>query len=251
MSKVFEFRRGSVLVLSLILMAILLSVAIAVATVSMRDTTSVVTTDKSNQAFQVAGSGAELVMKQIYKSTPERVNLSAIASSLGGDAMCSSGVITKSSVAGGSLRISFYDKDDSLLSCGDANWRAKLVGIKSEGTASGTTRLIETAVAAPADYAWIDIDNGTFSGAGTNHYVRYNSGSHSPDEQCRANGYERHAGACKTRTAHDVPAANVYDVEGNVQFYKRADERSHITCHFWNGNYYFDNDSHSQILCLK
>ena len=62
MFKIFKPKKGSVLVFSLIVLSILLSAAVAVATVSVSNRKSTLSTDKSNQSFQVANSGVELVL---------------------------------------------------------------------------------------------------------------------------------------------------------------------------------------------
>ena len=117
---------------SLIVLSILLSAAVAVATVSVANRRSTLSTAKSNQSFQVADSGVELVLQQIYKPVPTHANLNVLATALGGGATCSGGSIVKTGVSGGDIRVSFYDKNDGLVSCTDSSWRSKVVGIKSE-----------------------------------------------------------------------------------------------------------------------
>lgn len=134
------------LVFSLIVLSILFASAVAVATVAVSDRRLIMSTDKSNQSFQVANSGIEMVLRQIYKSVPTHANLNDLATALGGGAACSGGSIQKTGVAGGDVKVSFYDEDDNLIGCADTSWRSKLVGVKSEGTVAGTTRLLEMAV---------------------------------------------------------------------------------------------------------
>ncbi len=71
-----------------------------------------------------------------------------MATGMGGGASCSGGTISKNNVVGGAIKVSFYDNDGNLLSCSASDWRDNVVRIKSEGSAFGTTRVVETAVAA-------------------------------------------------------------------------------------------------------
>ncbi len=141
-------QKGSVLVFSLIVLSIILSAAITVVTVSITNQRSASSTGKSVQSFQVADSGIELALQKIYKNN--YATLSAMATGMGGGASCSGGTISKNNVVGGSIKVSFYDNDGNLVTCAATDWRDKVVRIKSEGSAFGTTRVVETAVAAAA-----------------------------------------------------------------------------------------------------
>ncbi len=236
------------LVFSLIVLSILLSAAVAVAIVTVSNRKSVMSTDKSNQSFQVANSGIEIVLRQIYKSVPTHATLNGLATAMGGGAACSGGSIQKTGVAGGDVKVSFYDKDDNLISCADTNWRGKVVGVKSEGTASGTTRLVETAVAAAGDYGWVQIDPGVYQGVAWLHYVNYAAGNHSAEQQCVNAGYLHYSGACQTATTLE---SSTYVVSGTLVGGLRSDGSSWISCQYWHGDFYFDNAATSKILCIK
>lgn len=249
MSNIFKPKRGSVLVFSLIALSILLSAAVAVATVSVANRRSAFSTAKSNQSFQVADSGAELVLQQIYRTVPPHANINALAVALGGGAACSGGSIAKSGVAGGDIKVSFYDKDDSLIGCTDANWRNKVVAIKSEGMAGGTTRLVETAVAAGSDFAWITIDpiNSSVSdpaAGGRANYGTYNAGglNRLPSEQCVRAGYLYATGSCRVSDGG-------WDREGNIVSGRNpADNSGYISCEHW---FRFYSPDSMKILCAK
>ena len=139
-------KKGSVLVFSLIILSIILSAAITVATVSITNQRSASSTGKSVQSFQVADSGIELALQKIYKGSYSDLN--AMATAMGGGASCAGGTISKNNVVGGNIKVSFYDNDGNLVTCAATDWRDKVVRIKSEGSAFGTTRVVETAVAA-------------------------------------------------------------------------------------------------------
>ena len=251
MLKTFRPKQGSVLVFSLIVLSILLSAAVAVATVSVANRRSTLSTAKSNQSFQVADSGVELVLQQIYKPVPTHANLNALATALGGGATCSGGSIMKTGVSGGDIRVSFYDKNDGLVSCTDSSWRSKVVGIKSEGTAGGTTRLVETAVAAGSDFGWVQIDDGGAPIINTAYdsYYNYPSAARNPDEMCVSAGYLYATGACRTRTTRH---AITYTVRGSVLSAIEPSTRGWIACAYWWGHSYFDGDAAgNEILCAK
>ncbi len=250
MSKTFKPKRGSVLVFSLIVLSILLSAAVAVALTSVSNTRSVFSTSKSNQSFQVADSGAEIVLQQIYKTTPTHVSLNALATTLGGGAACVGGAITKSGVAGGDIKVSFYDKDDNLINCADAAWRSKVVAIKSEGTASGTTRLVETAVAAGSCIDWVSVPAGAVNIVGANPCqagaITYNIAGRMPMDICVAAGYKTFVGACKTLCNGDALEGSIIASENGAS--------ARISCTYGGysaGTTYFDNTPNSMILCSK
>ena len=249
MFKTLKLNQGSVLVFSLIVLSILLSAAVAVATVSVANRRSTFSTAKSSQSFQVADSGAELVLQQIYKTLPTHASINALAAALGGGAACSGGAITKNGVAGGDIKVSFYDKDNNLISCTDTAWRSKVVAIKSEGTAAGTTRLVETAVAAGSDFGWITIDpiNSSVSdpaAGGRANYGTYNAGglNRLPSEQCVRAGYLYATGSCRVSDGG-------WDREGNIVSGRNpADNSGYISCEHW---FRFYSPDSMKILCAK
>ncbi len=262
MFKTLKPKQGSVLVFSLIVLSILLSAAVAVATVSVANRRSTFSTAKSSQSFQVADSGAELILQQIYKTVPTHADINALAAALGGEATCSGGVITKNNVVGGNIRVSFFDQNDALIGCADTAWRSKVVAIKSEGTTAGTTRLVETAVAAGSDFGWVNLVGGSHSGGtlglGTgssySYYVRWEGdGDHSPTKICRDAGYLYATGACRSRGTGNM---SPYHVTGSViGAYDTGAHMSWMSCLAWvvsSVSYsYFDVSTNSEILCAK
>ncbi|MDQ5976489.1 MAG: hypothetical protein QG664_402 [Patescibacteria group bacterium] len=258
MLEAFKPKRGSVLIFSLIVLSILLSAAVAVATVSVSNTRSAFSTSKSNQSFQVADSGVELVLQQIYKTVPTHASLNTLAAALGGGAACAGGAITKAGVAGGDIRVSFYDKDNNLINCADMAWRSKVVAIKSEGTAAGTTRLVETAVAAGSDFGWVNLVGGPHNGGvvtvNTTHdyYVRWVDGlDHTPTKICQDAGYLYATGSCRSQGAGNMAA---YQAVGSI-FAARSAVGGWLSCIAWVGggatSSYFDVSANSEILCAK
>lgn len=249
MFKTLKPKQGSVLVFSLIVLSILLSAAVAVATVSVANRRSTFSTAKSSQSFQVADSGVELILQQIYKTVPTHASINALAAALGGGATCASGAITKAGVAGGDIKVSFYDKDDNLINCADTAWRSKVVAIKSEGTAGETTRLVETAVAAGSDFAWIPIDpfysliNDPVAGGDTDYGSYIASGSNRlPSEQCVRAGYLYATGSCKAD-------ASGWEREGSIVSGRNpADNSGYISCAYWFRAY---SPRNMKILCAK
>lgn len=145
--KLFKPSRGSVLVFSLIILSIILSASLTVATVSLRNQRSATSTGKSVQSFQVADSGVELALQKIYKGT--YTGTDSLATAMTG-MTCSGTKASKTDVAGGTVSLTFFDNDGNPINCSDTAWRDKVVKVKSEGSASGTTRVVETAVAAVA-----------------------------------------------------------------------------------------------------
>ncbi len=141
MLKFFQVKRGSVLVFSLIILSIMLSAALTITAVTLSNRKSAGSTAESVQSFQVADSGVEQVLRKIYKGSYTTISTL--------DASCVSGVVSFS-VSGGTVKVTFLDENGNFIDCNDSAWRSRLTKIKAEGTitASGTTRVIETAVAA-------------------------------------------------------------------------------------------------------
>lgn len=229
--------KGSVLVFSLIVLSIVLSAALSVAVVNVSNRKSAGSTGQSVQSFQVADSGVELMLKKIYKD-PTNVALSTLGTA------CTGGVVS-TSVSGGLVRVSFFDDTNAQVTdCTSTTWRDSLAKIKVEGTSAGTTRVIETAVAA-STCAWKTIHSGGIQGA---NHVYYNDGAdHSPMKVCTDAGYNYYSGAC--RFVDTSSRKYQGSVAANQQTY---DPNWGITCLYGNGAFYFySNRADSEILCCK
>jgi Tfp pilus assembly protein PilX len=138
--------KGSVLVFSLIVLSIVLSAALSVAVVNVSNRKSAGSTGQSVQSFQVADSGVEKALKEIYKGS--YTDLSTMRASITGSTVCSNGSFSFP-VSGGTSTVTFFDTDNVVIGCTESDWRNLVAKIKVEGTSAGTTRVIETAVAAP------------------------------------------------------------------------------------------------------
>ena len=150
--------RGSVLVFSLLVLALLLSAALSGAAIVLLGKNSSRSTVKSTLAFQVADGGAENVLRRIYHEND--ANLSALANNLygsstagGGNPTCSSGVISgKLPNSQGIFQVAFYDGTGTKLTCSGAahdtyaEWRTALTRIVSTGSFSGSTRAVDVAI---------------------------------------------------------------------------------------------------------
>ncbi len=145
--------KGSVLVFSLIVLSIVLSAALSVAVVNVSNRKSAGSTGQSVQSFQVADSGVEKALKEIYKGS--HANLSALQVAITGVSptlpatSCSAGSFSFL-VSGGISTVTFFDTNNAVIGCTESDWRNLVAKIKVEGTSAGTTRVIETAIAAPA-----------------------------------------------------------------------------------------------------
>lgn len=141
-------RKGSVLVFSLVILSFLLVAALSVAVVSVTERKGSIATDRSNRSFQVADSGAEIVLQKIYKGNA--INPSDLASKAGGSCNDDNGVVISGSISSGDYKISLYDDNGvQLPDCEDLEWRDKVAQLKSEGISGNTVRAVEVAVAAP------------------------------------------------------------------------------------------------------
>jgi Tfp pilus assembly protein PilX len=147
--------RGSVLVLSLLVLAMLLSAALsgAVAVITTKNSSRV--TEKSSLSFETADGAIENILKRVHQDNDS--NLNDLADNLFGSASCSNGVIsgTLPSSASGTYAVTFLDNNGAKLQCSGAGyntnalWRAKLVKLRSVGNYGGSTRVMEVGVAQP------------------------------------------------------------------------------------------------------
>ena len=135
--------KGSILVFSLIVLSVILSAALSITAVTVSNRKSAGSTSQSVQSFQVADSGVEKALKEIYKGS--YADLSTMASAFG--TSCLSGSFSFP-VSGGTSTVTFFDTNNAILTCASPTWRDDVAKIKVEGTSAGTTRVIETAVAA-------------------------------------------------------------------------------------------------------
>ncbi len=143
-----KLKSGSVLVYTLIILFVLLSMALSIASVTVIEKKSALTTGKSNQAFQVADSGAEIIMQAVRKGSYDTI--SEMADAYDG-ADCYRGVMT-ADISGGKIRVTFFDKEDGgdpIDNC--ENSFSSVRRIKSVGSYEGSVRAVEVAVAAQGD----------------------------------------------------------------------------------------------------
>lgn len=143
----FKTNNGSVLVFSLLVLSIVLFSALSITAVTVSNRKSASSTSQSVQSFQVADSGAEKVLKEIYRGS--YATLDALQAAIPSSTACSGGRFSFP-VSGGTSTVVFLDLNDIAIGCGVATWRTDVTKIKVEGVSAGTTRVIETAIAPPA-----------------------------------------------------------------------------------------------------
>lgn len=136
--------KGSVLVFSLLILAIMLSAALSVLAVSLAEKRSSSSTRTSVQSFNVAQSGVERVFQAVYKGTA-LTDLSSLAANSAVNGTCQDGVISIESVAGGSAELTFKDSaGDDIATC--TTNVSDIRAVRSLGMAFGTSRAIEAAL---------------------------------------------------------------------------------------------------------
>lgn len=157
--------RGSIIAFSIILLSILLTAGLSVASVASLEKRSGLATEKSIVAFQAADSGTERVLERIYiynnpsftttplngtmpDSTLLQVarNLTGIA----GGATCNDTTnkitATNSQDPRYTFQVSFFDGSDVQITCNDTAWRDKTVWIRTEGFFRQTARVLELGI---------------------------------------------------------------------------------------------------------
>jgi len=137
-----EKKSGSVLIFTLVILLMMLSVAIGITTATISERKNASTSDSSVQAFQVADSGAEIILRKIYKDDCTSLN----RLTHGCDVDCSDGVVTGDIGDGNNYKIIFKDIDNELITrCNDPETIGylKSVGTFGEGSIFQTSRAIE------------------------------------------------------------------------------------------------------------
>ena len=132
--------KGSVLVFSLIVLAFLLVASLSIATLTLSETKSSIALNRSTVAFQIADSGAEILLEQIYGNTCNGQRLDC----LGTCSIQNSQAGITGGINNGTYRVIFYDTNGSPLnSCSDTTWRDAVQSIQSEGNYGDTTRAVK------------------------------------------------------------------------------------------------------------
>jgi hypothetical protein len=143
----FQTKKASVLVYSLLILSIMLVIAISISSVSTKNMQGTMTSNKSAQAFQTADSGMEVMMKKI-KDVDDRMTVTI--GSLGG---CNEGKIILSSedIGKGTSEISFFSVDEDagtstrIESC--SSFLSEVDEIKSIGSYGDTVRAVKMRLA--------------------------------------------------------------------------------------------------------
>jgi hypothetical protein len=142
MSKLFKTKKASILGATLIILGIILVSALSFSLVSIQERKASSGANKSNQAFQTAGTGVELVMQAIKDYSGDKVTSLATAAG----ATCTGGVITNTTTG---FKVQLQDSDGNAIDCGDNTKDVALVkSVKSVGTIGQNQRAVEVAVAA-------------------------------------------------------------------------------------------------------
>lgn len=173
MKKQQKNMRGSVLVFTLLVLAILLSATLSSAGIVITGKNSSRATEKSALAFQIADGAAENVLKRVYKENDSTLN--QLASNLyhsGNAPTCQTGGVINGTLPGASgvYSVAFFDNDGAPLLCSGSGyntyseWRTKLVRIVASGSYGGATRAIDVTVKPPtcADSTVDDADGNTY-----------------------------------------------------------------------------------------
>lgn len=159
-----RIERGSIIAFSIILLSILLTAGLSVASVASLERRSGLATEKSIVAFQAADSGTERVLERIYidnspsfvttplNGTMTDATLLQVAQHLQGtnSATCntSTNQITATNTQSPtySFEVAFFDGNDVQIACNDNAWRDKVVRIRTEGFFRDTARVLELGI---------------------------------------------------------------------------------------------------------
>lgn len=142
-----KLSRGSILAYSLILLGIVLVASIGMMSASVTNLKSVSSSDKSINAFQIADSGSQAVVRMLKEAAGNELRDISGVTCDGSDAV----VESPANFLGGKYKAIFQDSDGKTLACND-NISA-VASVKSVGTYSDTARAVQVAIAAAGDCA--------------------------------------------------------------------------------------------------
>lgn len=134
-----KISKGSVLVFSLIVLAMILVMALGISAVTITERKTASGTGKSIKAFENAESGVEEVIQKA-KGVSASTTLSSVFTD---SCSCASGIVTCDS---SKYKITLYktgETENQVMACTDTI--SQIVAIKSVGTYSDTVRAVETA----------------------------------------------------------------------------------------------------------
>lgn len=149
--KIKKGKKGSVLVFTLVILSMALVTAIAISAVTVIERRSSGSTADSNQAFQIADSGIEVVLNEIYQNNSTTV---ARLTATSGLSSCTSGKITVPN-GGNAYELTFKDDNGADINACDSP--VVIASVKSTGFYKQTTRAIEAVVAA-GGLIWTDVE---------------------------------------------------------------------------------------------
>jgi hypothetical protein len=138
-------KHGSVLVFSLIILFMGVAIALGVAFTSIISTKMSTTTGKSVSAFQVADSGAEIILQKIASDSSIDINQLAASLTTSCYVEDSESKIKVDMGSGKNYTVTFADSSGNPLDCSASV--SSINRIKSVGTYAQTTRAIDVAVA--------------------------------------------------------------------------------------------------------
>lgn len=157
--------KGSVLGFSILLLSLFLFSGITLVSVSVLERKASFSTQKSVIAFQAADSAAERVLKRIYidnspliatvplnGTMPEDGTLNSLSNNLDfvSGPNCNNGVVSGTNRPNTSpdytFQVTFFDATGTVITCGDNQWRDKVIRIRSEGFYQRTSRVIEIGI---------------------------------------------------------------------------------------------------------
>lgn len=147
---------GSALVYSLVILFMLLTVALGVASVSVVERKNASSTGKSVQSFQVADSAIELVLKKASDQPLASLNDMA---ALFGSGTCAAGAI-KGTILSNPVELIFSKDGTASNNC--ATTLAMVDEVKAVGQYSNTARAINAAVASGTTYTQL-LSNESYS----------------------------------------------------------------------------------------
>ncbi len=136
-----KLSRGSILAYSLILLGIVLVASIGMMSASVTNLKTVSSSDKSINAFQIADSGSQAVIKMLKNAAGTQLKDVVSPCSGGQDA-----TVNQANFLGGEYKVIFQDSDGKTLKCDDSI--SKVASVKSVGTYRDTARAVQVAVAA-------------------------------------------------------------------------------------------------------
>ncbi len=157
--------KASALVVTMMIMGIILISTLSIALVAVQERKASLGEDSSNQAYNKAEDGVEIVLQDVIKGGHATVDQLANCNPASGR------------IENDGYTVELKDADEAKISCASTAAIASVRSVKSVGSAGGNQRAVQVAVAGTGDYQIACAGNFMVAGVGNGGCCRLDTSS--------------------------------------------------------------------------